>query len=292
MKKIIILLFLLFTTSIVVANNPLINPEELEKKLGDKNLVIIDILPANIYKKAHIPGAINSSYRVWRVRGMLPDAEYLQKLIRSYGIDKDKQIVLVSLGQNAGGTAAVARIYWTLKVAGLDNISILNGGFFSWMQKYPKKIEQNKHKATASSYIVGLNENYIVKKEDMLAAIKDNVFMIDSRSPEEYLGLYPPPATERAGRIKNAINLNYSFLTKNGSGLLHNKENLKKIYKNFNISLDEKQISYCHTGHRTALQWFVTSEILGNKQAYLYDGSMTEWSKDKNLPLENPLAIY
>jgi len=32
-----------------------------------------------------------------------------------------------------------------------------------------------------------------------------------------------------------------------------------------------------------ALGWFVAHELLGNRQARLYDGSMAEWSRDAAL---------
>ncbi|RLA07280.1 MAG: sulfurtransferase [Gammaproteobacteria bacterium] len=283
---------LFFISFNLQASEPLIDAKWLADNLTNKNIHIIDILPQNIYKKAHIKGSINSSYNIWRVKGLLPSAAYLQKLLQSLGIDETKHIVLVDLGRGAGGVAAVSRIYWTLKVAGLNNVSILNGGLTEWMKYFPKKIEQQENKPSPSSYVVRIQKEYLVDKNDIQKALNSNTIIIDSRSPEEYLSLYPPSPKERSGRLKGAININYSYLAQAGSGLIHNKKNLKKIYNFFGVDTQKKQVSYCHTGHRTALQWFVMHEIFNNKQAYLYDGSMAEWAPDKSLPLENTLGIY
>ena len=40
-------------------------------------------------------------------------------------------------------------------------------------------------------------------------------------------------------------------------------------------------ITYCNTGHLASSAWFVLSEVLGNKQTRLYDGSMHEWTLEK-----------
>ncbi|MGH6815294.1 MAG: sulfurtransferase, partial [Hyphomicrobiaceae bacterium] len=42
----------------------------------------------------------------------------------------------------------------------------------------------------------------------------------------------------------------------------------------------------CSTGHWASLGWFVSSEILGNKDAKMYPGSMAEWTADAGRPVE------
>jgi thiosulfate/3-mercaptopyruvate sulfurtransferase len=45
-----------------------------------------------------------------------------------------------------------------------------------------------------------------------------------------------------------------------------------------NISPSAPTVAYCNTGHLAAGAWFVSNEILGNKNTRLYAGSMTEWT--------------
>jgi thiosulfate/3-mercaptopyruvate sulfurtransferase len=40
-------------------------------------------------------------------------------------------------------------------------------------------------------------------------------------------------------------------------------------------------ISYCNSGHLSSGPWFLMSELLGNKSAKLYDGSLHEWTMEK-----------
>ena len=46
-------------------------------------------------------------------------------------------------------------------------------------------------------------------------------------------------------------------------------------------------IAYCDSGHYSTGLWFLMHEIMGNKQAKQYDGSMHEWTKLKK-PTEVP----
>ena len=44
-------------------------------------------------------------------------------------------------------------------------------------------------------------------------------------------------------------------------------------------------ITFCNKGHWASLNWFVMSELLGNKDARMYDGSMLEWTAS-GMPME------
>ena len=94
---------------------------------------------AEAYQKGHIPGAIHSDYDKagWRVtRGgvpfMLPTLPELEKLIGELGIDEDTHVVVVPAGVHFTDFGAAARTYWTLKVAGVAKVSILDGGYAAW----------------------------------------------------------------------------------------------------------------------------------------------------------------
>src|SRR5262249_4601733 len=58
----------------------------------------------------------------------LPGPAELEKLIGELGIDEDSYVVVVPAGVHATDFGAAARVYWTFKVAGLGQVSILYGG--------------------------------------------------------------------------------------------------------------------------------------------------------------------
>jgi thiosulfate/3-mercaptopyruvate sulfurtransferase len=49
-------------------------------------------------------------------------------------------------------------------------------------------------------------------------------------------------------------------------------------------------ITYCNSGHLSSGPWFVASELLGNKSAKLYDGSLHQWTLEKR-PLVGAVAL-
>ena len=81
-----------------------------------KNIYVIDTRDAGQYQKAHIPGAVNIDWRkVLGQRSKLPDNR------------------MVLLYCNAGTLSSQAAM--ALRVAGMDNVRILQGGYNEWKAK-------------------------------------------------------------------------------------------------------------------------------------------------------------
>jgi 3-mercaptopyruvate sulfurtransferase SseA len=76
-----------------------------------------------------------------------------------------------------------------------------------------------------------------------------------------------------------------------GGASFHSPANLRRIYRAAGVPPTGDQIVFCHTGHRAALAWFVTHELLGNSGARLYDGSTAEWAADPALPMERKIDL-
>lgn len=81
-----------------------------------KNFYIIDARDAEQFSKSHIPGAVNIEWR--------------QTLARRSTFPKDKAILIYC---NTGSLSAQAG--FALRVAGMDNVRILQGGFSEWKAK-------------------------------------------------------------------------------------------------------------------------------------------------------------
>ena len=91
------------------------------------------------FAQGHIPGAVHSDYDKagWRVTRnnvpfMVPTTPELEKLIGDLGIDETSHVVVVPAGVNVLDFGSAARTYWTLKYAGVRDVSILDGGLAAW----------------------------------------------------------------------------------------------------------------------------------------------------------------
>lgn len=81
-----------------------------------KNVYVIDTRDADQYKKAHIPGAVNIDWR--------------QVLGRRAELPGDRMVLVYC---NAGTLSAQAGL--ALRLAGMENVRILQGGFSEWKAK-------------------------------------------------------------------------------------------------------------------------------------------------------------
>lgn len=56
----------------------------------------------------------------------------------------------------------------------------------------------------------------------------------------------------------------------------------KSLFNQLGIKTDKKSITYCNSGHLATGSWFVLSELMGNKNVKMYDGSMHQWTLEKH----------
>ena len=109
--------------------------------------------------------------------------------------------------------------------------------------------------------------------------------LLDIRPPPQYLGQVAHPAAKRKGTIPGAVNLPQGRLTENG-GTFVGKDRVAALLAEAGVAGEGQQISFCNTGHWASLGWFASSEIAGNQNVKLYDGSMVDWSAHDELPVE------
>jgi thiosulfate/3-mercaptopyruvate sulfurtransferase len=189
-------------------------------------------------------------------------------------------------GFNPGAT----RIYWTLYVAGLNQLSILEGGLLGYFKLWGREgLESGLSSVQAALFESSLREEEIMNINTVSDYIDRGANIVDARSPEEYRGEIAGSECERPGVLPGAVNLPFDGLMNATQSGIASKDELKKRFSKASISLTGEQLSYCHTGHRTALVWFAAHELIGNKQARLYDASTLEWSSSRDLPLVTTL---
>lgn len=296
-RKVVVGLLLLLTFGTLQAAKPLVDAQWLASNLQKPHVVILDLQPTNVYSQYHVPGAVNSSYPNWRrpdangTPQMMPPVADLEKLIGGLGIGNDTHVVLVVTGRRAGEMASATRVYWTFKALGHNKISILDGGLVAYASNKGNRIEREVNQPQKQVFKAKLNPDYLVSIDVVKASLNGGVTLVDNRSGAEYQGIMGGRGKERPGTIPGSVNLPFDWLTVNGSARFHTTENLKRIYQATGVSLEGEQISFCHTGHRTSLAWFVSHELLGNNKARLYDGSTVEWAVNSSVPIELKIEL-
>ncbi|PUE62478.1 sulfurtransferase [Limnohabitans sp. 2KL-17] len=274
------------------AAQPLMSPTELQAKLSDASVRVIDIRDAKSYAANHIPGAINAPYGAWRGPannpGELPELPKLSALVQSLGLTPITHAVVVSSGADATDFGASARVYWTLKVLGLKELSVLNGGLKGWALA---GLPQNNQavKVAASNFQPQIDKSLVATKEELVARVKSgDAALIDARPAEFFKGDTRHVAASVPGTLQGAVNVEHDKWFAPGSSTFVNADQAQKVAAASPIDPAKETVSFCNTGHWAATNWFAMSEVLGQKNVKLYAGSMVEWSKDPNgLPMAN-----
>ena len=294
--KLFYLTCLLIVTSLAMASGamagqPLVSAQWLHQNLDNPDIRLIDLQPPQGFQKVHMVGAVNSQYGQWRhkkpLKGKsLPDVAYLEGLLGSMGISEKDHVILTPIGINAGEIAVATRIYWTLKVLGHENVSILDGGLIAYSKMPNPRFTRSYTPPKPETYKASPDFALAPQAPDIYKAWEKGIRFVDYRSPQEFLGKDRSP---RPGTIPGSVNLPYDlFVNKGNGGTFKSVDDIKTLYDNANIKQEGPEIAFCNSGHRASLAWFVASELLGNKEARLYDGSMNEWSQHPEYPVEIP----
>lgn len=299
------MLFLLLSARAATAAEPLVTVEWLRANLGKPGIAIVDFQPPTDYLRAHIPGAVNSNYakdgwREERASDKVPDMfpEKLDKLlahIGSLGIDNATHVVLVPIGMSSTDVGVATRVYWTFKVLGHDNVSILDGGMAAWTREQDKTkanpLQAGAVKVEPKTFTANLRREMLVTMDDVRKARAAGILLVDNRPEDNFVGINRHPKAAESGTLAGAKNLPNAWLTVNGQGQFRSKAQLEQLYKVAGVPTSGDQINFCNTGHWASVGWFVSSELMGNKKARLYDGSMVEWTMLKGGGVEQKVKL-
>ncbi len=276
--------------AVVAALPPLIDAQALKAQLGRADLRILDIRTGSDYAAGHIPGAINTPYGTYRGPqdnpGQLPAEAALTELLQAAGVDAGTQVVVVHGGASHTDFGAAARVYWTLKVGGLTRLSILDGGTKAW-QAAGGALDSAAPAVARSRFNYRYDQAQIVSGDELAAALEAGKApaLIDARPAKFYSGEVRVDAAARYGTLPGARSLDNAQFFPEGGTTLKPAGELKALVAQAGAA-DAPAVSFCNTGHWAATNWFVMSEIAGNKQVKLYPESVVGWSKSP-LPMEN-----
>jgi thiosulfate/3-mercaptopyruvate sulfurtransferase len=241
---------------------------------------------------AHIPDSSLVDYSKIRkdikidgrtVQQMLVSKTEFEKIMQDAGANKDSTIVIVSKGENNADLTMATRFYWQMKYYGFDNMAILNGGMAQWL------IDNRKYVTTASKAKKGNwlataeRKEILATSKDVEAAIKAKDQLVDTRPLSFYLGTMRKNSYVYSdGHIPGAKPYPNELLSSNMPAKFFPVSNSKTLFEQMGIKTDKQSITYCNSGHLASGSWFILSEVLGNKNVKLYDGSMHQWTLEEH----------
>lgn len=294
-------IFSVVTQAQALELTPLVDAQWLDTHKERSSLVILDVRSSidnggdeASFREAHIPGSRYTSYTDdgWRetrdsVAGLMPEVDDLEALIGSLGISNDSDVVIVPAGTGPTDFGSAARIYWTLKVLGHDEVAILNGGFAGWQQQGYDVATGDPDAFDATNFEASLREQLVASTQEVEAAREEQAQLVDARPSDYFAGENKSPAARVAGTIPGARSLPHqSHLNVQNGAYYLDVEGLQSRINDADLDSRERTIAFCNTGHWAATDWFVLSEVAGFDNIAMYDGSMAAWTISDSRPVQ------
>lgn len=287
MKQLIILFINSFFL-IQVANAKeipvLVSAEWLNENKSDPELVVLQVNYLRFdYETEHIPGA-RFLWPDWLAahspEGNFnpPDAAAATKLLQQLGVNKNSRIIIC---HTRGDVTVAARMFVTLEYLGLkDRVHFLNGGLEAWKKAgYP--VTKELPTVKKGDFVAGIDKVLVDKDYVRTSLQSSSAVVVDARLKRFYDG--DATGNPRDGHITGAKNIPYPDMI--DSSFQFKPIDLLNGY--FQPVVPDKKtevVTYCFIG-QTASVLYIAGRMLGYNMK-VYDGSLQEWSRLENLPME------
>ena len=278
----------------------LVSTEWLAANRSDPNLRVFDstvhLVPATPgpytiqsgradYETAHVPGAAfidlfrDLSDTDAPLPFTKPSDEKLAKALGAVGIEEGNHVVVYSTTTPMWAT----RVWWMLRASGFANVSVLDGGFAKWAaEKRPVETQENKYSPTDLE--IRPRSNAWANKQAVLSAIDDSaICTINALSPGVFSGT-SSTSYGRKGHITGSVNVPYASML-NEDGTYRSEAELRSHFAASGALKQPHVICYCGGGISATMDALALT-LLGHRSVAVYDGSMSEWCQDNELPME------
>ena len=258
---------------------------ELAAELGDAELGVIDAswhLPntgrmgAAEFRVAHIPGAVFFDIDTIAdldhgLPHMLPKPEMLAKEMSALGLGDGMRFVVY----DALGLFAAARVWWTLRAYGVEEIRILEGGLERW-RKEGRPVEPGETRPAPRVFTPRLDESFVATLDEVRNALATgSAQVVDARPADRFRGEAPEPRPGlKSGHMPGSLNLPFVEIVEHGR--LKPPDALKAAFAAHKVDLQKPIITSCGSGVTAAILALAVEEA-GGKVEGLYDGSFAEW---------------
>jgi len=279
----------------------LVETEWLAAHLADPDLRIFDCTtyldpdPVTVYSvrsgrsewaKGHIPGAGHLDLQgelsdaTSDLRFTMPAPEQFAAAMSRHGVGEGHRVVLYS----AGSVIWAARIWWMLRAFGFDAAAVLNGGLDKWTAEgRPLSTEPPAH--PPARFVARLRPEMIANKAQVAAAIGDpRTAIVNALTARQHTG-EGGAQYGRPGRIAGSVNVPAHRLIDAETKVFLPAGDLAAMFADTGADKAERVITYCGGGIAACADALALT-LLGHDDVAIYDGSLSEWTKDPAAAME------
>lgn len=288
-SKVLILLVVLLTMfNVVGCSSPSFNEAEAKSIISAKdalrfaekeNVVFVDAQKSDLYAKGHVKGAVNISRADIVIKepvvNMLVPKEQIEEVLSNVGISNDSTVVIYDNNNNMDS----ARLWWTMKVYGHEDIMVVSGGLKSLIEAGAEQTTKVPNVKTVNYTAEEKDNSMIATIDDVKAQVNDpsdSIILLDTRSQSEY----------DTGTIPSSVLIDYSDNNYN-DGTYKSVQDIRIMYLENDLIPEKTAIMYCKTSIRGA-QTYLALYNAGYRNLKLFDGAWVEWTLDQSLPVQMP----
>ncbi len=295
------------------STHPLVETDWLAEHLSEPNLLVVDArcwgqgVCRRDYLESHIPGAgqlcwhLDLTYKTGNVHHRILAPDRFAEVVAAAGIGGDTLVV----GYDVADYSGAARLWWSLRYYGHEQVAVLNGGLTKW-QAENRPMSTEIPQAPAAHFAPQPQPQWMVGGDEIDAILEDptaNVRFMDTRPAEQHAGqaVWTPAGSKflprgqdwvefegrkmRGGRIPGAVNLRSSHNLDPQTWTYRSPQALRARAQAVDIQPGQRVIGYCGVGVSAALGLF-SLYLAGYKNLALYDASWEEWGSDPTRPVE------
>lgn len=268
-------------------NGPVVTVEWLSSNINRKDVVVLcaSMGDAGRARGNGIPGAYLADLEAEfsDVNAELPHTApgNLVGLLESYGISTNTNVVVYDLH----GLMVAPRVWWLLRVAGLENVGVLDGGLPAW-------VAAGNSTAALTSPLGGGRINaepqpgLLVGADGIERALaRSSKAVVDARSAGRFSGVEDEPRPGlRKGSIPGSVNIPFTELS-DERGFVRSPEELLELIQSRTGSARSLVFS-CGSGVTACVDAYAAI-IAGYDDVVVYEGSWAEWGNPAN---QKPIA--
>ncbi len=280
---VLLLCFALITHGAAPAESPawLVTFDDLQNRLHDPNLRLLDVRPRAEYDKNHIPGAVwvdaKAVEKLAAKPGSLADGAAWASWIEPLGIGPKTQVLIY----DAKRQLDAARLWWLLSYLGLDHVGLIDGGFRLW-EKQGRPVTVAVPQVSPRAWKIRFRTERVAVRDDVLAALRQGAIrVIDARSVAEHTGA--EKRSKRGGRVPAACHVEWTTLV-DADGRFLEEATLRARLTSAGVQAGEPVITHCQGGGRASVDAFVF-ERLGFPTRNYYLG-WSDWGNVEGTPIE------
>lgn len=233
------------------------------------------------YLAEHIPGALFFDIddlvdETNPLPHMLPPTPKFASRMKKIGVGDGMRIVVY----DSLGLFSAARVWWTFRAMGHQDVAVLNGGLKKWKAEGRPLDDGGPVPRTARHFTPLLNNELVRDLDEMRGYVESGgMQIVDARPKVRFEGGQPEPRPGlRAGHIPGSKNVPASTIL-NADGTLKDKAELEQIFRDAGIDPQKPVVASCGSGV-TASMLALALSVLGQRNVPVYDGSWAEWGQE------------